>query len=443
SVGADLPAGAFRQFALPGGCEQRRIRIIDMQKYLPVDSEIGKRGNRAVFARHRDMPHAPAGLGAKAGGDQFVITPHRAVEEDERRGVEQRFQFRRDCGAGGEKIETPAGSLVADAKAERVAGAVIAAGMRLALEIPGALAGHGEGKDLDPACRAVGQGGLERPIDPDRYALHVVFAQHVENAVRLQDRQHFRMGIDRKRRAFAHRKQARDRVDLAVGQDYASDRRMAERPKPRMKLGGRYQLLAEVGGGVDEEPVPTVGAECDRGLRALQLRMVVSRGPAHLASAIPLRNAAARRGAQDDDAEHDPSPGDSLRDRSELEDTRKPQRWPSVRARPPYPGTCRARRSTLSDVKIRSAYLRVALTYMLISMPQGTSTIFGAFQAILALLGINGRPAVLGVKLACDEKFASEFFPLLALLRCSVGSPGAAGRADHSKEGSRASSASA
>jgi hypothetical protein len=33
----------------------------------------------------------------------------------------------------------------------------------------------------------------------------------------------------------------------------------------------------------------------------------------------------------------------------------------------------------------RAAYLRVALTYMLISMPHGTSTIFGAFQAILAL----------------------------------------------------------
>jgi hypothetical protein len=31
-------------------------------------------------------------------------------------------------------------------------------------------------------------------------------------------------------------------------------------------------------------------------------------------------------------------------------------------------------------------YLRAALAYMLISMPQGTSTIFGAFQAILALL---------------------------------------------------------
>jgi hypothetical protein len=54
-------------------------------------------------------------------------------------------------------------------------------------------------------------------------------------------------------------------------------------------------------------------------------------------------------------------------------------------------------------------YLRVALTYMLISMPHGTSTIFGAFQAILALLA-NGRTGALVVKLPPDEKFASEIF---------------------------------
>jgi hypothetical protein len=33
-----------------------------------------------------------------------------------------------------------------------------------------------------------------------------------------------------------------------------------------------------------------------------------------------------------------------------------------------------------------AAYLRAAQAYILISMPTGTSTIFGAFQAILALL---------------------------------------------------------
>jgi hypothetical protein len=51
------------------------------------------------------------------------------------------------------------------------------------------------------------------------------------------------------------------------------------------------------------------------------------------------------------------------------------------------------RQGTSPEVHLRrirevrlAAYLRVALTYMLISMPHGTSTIFGAFQAILALL---------------------------------------------------------
>jgi hypothetical protein len=34
---------------------------------------------------------------------------------------------------------------------------------------------------------------------------------------------------------------------------------------------------------------------------------------------------------------------------------------------------------------VAAAYLRAAHAYMLISMPTGTSTIFGAFQAILAL----------------------------------------------------------
>jgi hypothetical protein len=37
-------------------------------------------------------------------------------------------------------------------------------------------------------------------------------------------------------------------------------------------------------------------------------------------------------------------------------------------------------------VKLSPDYLRAAHAYMLISMPTGTSTIFGAFQAILALL---------------------------------------------------------
>jgi hypothetical protein len=57
---------------------------------------------------------------------------------------------------------------------------------------------------------------------------------------------------------------------------------------------------------------------------------------------------------------------------------------------------------------------------MLISMPQGTSTIFGAFQAILALHFCEfGRIRPL-VKLLPAEKFASEIFRDLGSSSCPI-----------------------
>jgi hypothetical protein len=58
---------------------------------------------------------------------------------------------------------------------------------------------------------------------------------------------------------------------------------------------------------------------------------------------------------------------------------------------------------------IAPAYLRAAHAYMLISMPTGTSTIFGVFQAILALLR-NRTNSALRDKLMPFKKFASEIF---------------------------------
>ena len=56
-----------------------------------------------------------------------------------------------------------------------------------------------------------------------------------------------------------------------------------------------------------------------------------------------------------------------------------------------------------------TAYLRAAHAYMLISMPTGTSTIFGVFQAILALL-LKPDELRPGDKLIPFKKFASEIF---------------------------------
>jgi hypothetical protein len=79
-------------------------------------------------------------------------------------------------------------------------------------------------------------------------------------------------------------------------------------------------------------------------------------------------------------------------------------------AHDPYSGTCHAWRSTCVKRKANAtAYLRAAHAYMLISMPTVTSTIFGVFQAIVALHSKSDdiRPPY---NLAPNQKFASEIF---------------------------------
>ena len=58
---------------------------------------------------------------------------------------------------------------------------------------------------------------------------------------------------------------------------------------------------------------------------------------------------------------------------------------------------------------VASAYLRIAQAYMLISMPTGTSTILGVFQAILALL-VKGTNSALPAKLVGNGNYASGIF---------------------------------
>jgi hypothetical protein len=59
---------------------------------------------------------------------------------------------------------------------------------------------------------------------------------------------------------------------------------------------------------------------------------------------------------------------------------------------------------------IAAGHLRAAHAYILISIPTGTSTIFGAFQAIEALLLDQGERHPHRHKLQRKQKFASEIF---------------------------------
>jgi hypothetical protein len=55
-------------------------------------------------------------------------------------------------------------------------------------------------------------------------------------------------------------------------------------------------------------------------------------------------------------------------------------------------------------------YFRAAQAYMLISIPTGTSTIFGVFHAILALLANGTTFSFLAARLTRIGKFTSKIF---------------------------------
>jgi hypothetical protein len=126
--------------------------------------------------------------------------------------------------------------------------------------------------------------------------------------------------------------------------------------------------------------------------------MIASCGLAHRASTVPLWNTAARCGAQDDDAKHDPSPGKHALGKYALgKRALAKHSWQSALGKhkgglqfaavPELEGRISPEGPPASTDEIVAAdYLRAAQAYMLISMPTGTSTIFGAFQAIMALL---------------------------------------------------------
>jgi hypothetical protein len=95
----------------------------------------------------------------------------------------------------------------------------------------------------------------------------------------------------------------------------------------------------------------------------------------------------------------------------------EPERKNAAR-RTPAPTQPRYRERVRPEVHLRkigkdaAAYLRVAHIYMLISMPTDTSTIFGAFQAILLLSLVTGRIPPFGLKVLRIKKFASKIFCL-------------------------------
>ena len=74
-------------------CSSAGLELLICRKIFLSISRSAKARDRAVVARHRNMSHGLPGLGAKARRDQFVIAPHRAIEEDQRCARKPGFQF--------------------------------------------------------------------------------------------------------------------------------------------------------------------------------------------------------------------------------------------------------------------------------------------------------------------------------------------------------------
>ena len=238
------------------------------------------------------------GLGAGAALDHLVVAPKRAVEEDQRRTLEPCRQRVRHAGAARHEEEAPVAG--ADLETDRVL--AFAADHRLAaLEVQGDLARYRERRDREP-CH------LDRLVQRDAMARDIIRVQGIEDRVGGQNVEDRRRGVEIEPMALAQAQEPGDMVDVTVGQHHRGDRAVPGRCL-RVQCRRGKDLLAQVGRGVEQHPALVVGRNRERALGAPARRGILPPGTcSDRAGAVPLRIAAARRRAQDDDSHACPSP---------------------------------------------------------------------------------------------------------------------------------------
>jgi hypothetical protein len=104
-------------------------------------------------------------------------------------------------------------------------------------------------------------------------------------------------GMNAERGAFPQKGQAEDVIKVGVGQENVPQRAVAPVSGGGMKGGKGLDLGAEIGGSIDEKPMPVISAEGDGGLGA-RGDLASAGVPAIGTGAIPLRQATAGGGAE-------------------------------------------------------------------------------------------------------------------------------------------------
>src|SRR3984893_3442435 len=114
----DVPTGTRDGCALRRILDQNRVRIVDMNINLAADRARRKPLERAFFAAHRHMAHAPGGFLGQAQIYHLVIRESGAVAENERGPSEPLSYSFVDLGAAGhvEKARAPVAKLDPDGR---------------------------------------------------------------------------------------------------------------------------------------------------------------------------------------------------------------------------------------------------------------------------------------------------------------------------------------
>src|SRR5215471_7535499 len=304
AVRGDFEAGVADGAMLVGSLIEDRIGVVDVYENLARGGVARKLCEQAVASGEREVAHFTGGFLAAAGREEFVIGPEGAVEEGDVAGGGRFEPLARDVGKRGSEKEG-LGALFETERDDRFFGREGAA--EVAAEEVGKAA-----PDRNRRAEEGGRGGRifteaagKAAAGTERLPLNGRFGpvENVEDAIfGLHDLLDGRRGEEEKRLEFAEMKQAHESVDVGRGQEDAaewSSRRVARR---RIELPRGGDLRAEVGRGSEQEPDDAVRGECELGLRAGGgADGAGAQTGAVRAGAIPLREAAAGRRAEDFD----------------------------------------------------------------------------------------------------------------------------------------------
>src|SRR3984893_5569855 len=250
SIIGDVPTGTLDGCALRRILDQNRVRIVDMNINLAADRARRKPLERAFFAAHRDVAHAPGGFLGHTQIYHLVVRESGAVEENERRPGEPLYDSFVDLGAARhvEKALGAVAQLDPDGRLAFGANRDV-----LAFEIERNFSWHRERRHPDA------EAGVRGRIESNRMPIDEILVQNAKDP-RARLRQGGLASKEREPLLLAKSQKPGEMIDLGIGDEDRPDRRMPLRAA-WVQARRRDDLLAEIRRCVQKHPVLAIGAD--------------------------------------------------------------------------------------------------------------------------------------------------------------------------------------